>query len=100
MKLIINCIFITLLSVNLTHGTVSNTAEANSFFTKANTFFGKHVTSGKVNYKAIKGDPSSLNELVEMASTLSVIKSDKNTYQAFWINAYNITVIKLSLIHI
>lgn len=64
-----------------------------TFFTKADTFFGKHVTNGKVNYKAIKANPEGLNELVELAKEITVSKSDAKTYQAFWINGYNLSVI-------
>ena len=64
------------------------------FFSKADTFFSEYVKNGKVAYKTIKENPSSLNELVDLANSISVSKSDKNTYQAFWINGYNLSVIK------
>ena len=64
------------------------------FFSKADTFFAEYVKNGKVAYKTIKENPSSLNELVDLANSISVSKSDKNTYQAFWINGYNLSVIK------
>lgn len=65
-----------------------------SFFTKADQFFKTHVSNGKVNYKNIKKDPSSLDELLNMAATISVSTSNPKTYQAFYINAYNLAVIK------
>ncbi len=64
------------------------------FFSKADTFFSTYVKNGKVNYKAIKENPTSLNELIDLANRLSVSETDKNTYQAFWINGYNLSVIK------
>ncbi len=65
-----------------------------SFFTKADQFFKTHVSNGKVNYKNIKKDPSSLDELINMAADITVSTSDPKTYQAFYINAYNLAVIK------
>lgn len=68
--------------------------DTNNFFTKANTFFNTNVAGGKVAYKNITESPKELNDLVEQMKTIKVSKSDVATYQAFWINAYNISVIK------
>ena len=65
-----------------------------SFFTKADQFFKTHVSYGRVDYKNIKKDPSSLDELINMAAGITVSTSDPKTYQAFYINAYNLAVIK------
>lgn len=73
----------------------ANVAQSTTdFFAKADTFFTTYVTKGKVDYKAIKNNPTALNELVGIAEKISVPISEKNTYQAFWINAYNLSVIK------
>ena len=64
------------------------------FFSKADAFFGKYVQSGRVDYKSIKNNPALLNELVDMAKNISVSKDKASEYQAFWINGYNISVIK------
>lgn len=64
------------------------------FFTQTNSFLGKHVSKGMVDYESINKDLSELGELLEIASGISVSESDANNYKAFWINAYNITVIK------
>ena len=72
-------------------GFAQNTTE---FFTKADTFFKTYVSNGKVYYTKIKKDPASLNELLEMAATINVSKSQAKTYQAFYINAYNLAVIR------
>lgn len=64
------------------------------FFSKADDFFSTYVSNGRVAYKEIKANPSSLNELVAMAQEIRVSKSDAKTYQAFWINGYNLSVIK------
>ncbi|WP_435623557.1 DUF547 domain-containing protein [Flagellimonas sp.] len=64
------------------------------FFSKADTFFSTYVTNGRVAYKDIKANPSSLEELLKLAKDIRVSKSDAKTYQAFWINGYNLSVIK------
>lgn len=65
-----------------------------AFFKKADTFFSRHVSNGKVAYKAIHSSPDSLNELLEMAASIEIAVKDAALYQAFWINAYNLAVIK------
>ena len=66
----------------------------NTFFTKADAFFKANVTNGKVAYDNIHKDPTQLNELLKIAEGITVNKSDAKNYQAFWINAYNLSVIK------
>ncbi len=63
------------------------------FFSKSETFFKANVKNGKVDYKRIKDNPDSLNELLEMASVISVSKDAASEYQSFWINGYNLLVI-------
>jgi len=65
-----------------------------TFFSDANTFFKTYVSKGKVNYKAIKEDQRSLDALLALAQNITVSTNDAKTYQAFWINAYNLSVIK------
>ncbi|OBX26792.1 uncharacterized protein DUF547 [Gelidibacter algens] len=65
-----------------------------SFFEKTDSFLKANVADGKVDYDAIHSNPKSLNELMTLGEGISVSKDDKQTYQAFWINAYNLSVIK------
>lgn len=65
-----------------------------TFFKDSDAFFKAHVTNGRVNYKAIKKNPAQLNELLASTNSIAVDKSDANTYQAYWINIYNLSVIK------
>ncbi|PKV48160.1 uncharacterized protein DUF547 [Aquimarina sp. MAR_2010_214] len=65
-----------------------------AFFTKADDFFKTYVSNGRIHYKSIKKDPSSLEELLKIAANVKVTTSDVKTYQAFYINAYNLAVIK------
>ncbi len=58
-----------------------------SFFEKTDSFLKANVADGKVDYDAIHSNPKSLNELMTLGDGISVSKDDKQTYQAFWINA-------------
>ncbi|WP_303318244.1 DUF547 domain-containing protein [Flavivirga abyssicola] len=76
-------------------GSLSLSAQdLNTFFEKADSFFKAHVADGKVAYSKINSNKESLDEVLKLAETISVSKSDANNYQAFWINAYNLSVIK------
>lgn len=68
--------------------------EITDFFQKSDTFFKTHIVNGKVNYKTIKLNPKPLNELMAIAKTIEISIVNKNQYTAFWINAYNLAVIK------
>ena len=64
------------------------------FFEKVDSFFKEHVENGKVAYSKIHSNQEGLNELLSLAEGISVSKDNSKTYQAFWINAYNVLVIK------
>jgi hypothetical protein len=68
--------------------------DVNSFFEKTDSFLKLNVSDGKVDYDAIHSNPKQLNELMALAESISISNNDKNTYQAFWINSYNLSVIK------
>lgn len=68
--------------------------DMDAFFKNANGFFEENVMDGKVAYSQIHTNPEKLNELLTLAENISVSDADVNTYQAFWINAYNLAVIK------
>ena len=71
-----------------------NAQSLQDFFEASNEFFKTYVNDGRVNYKEIKKNPEVLNELVELSKGIVVTKDDESNYQAFWINGYNIQVIK------
>lgn len=83
--------YITFLWLMLPGLSVAQTAD---FFTKADAFFNAHVANGKVDYKGIAADATELDALLSLAADINVNPSEANTYQAFWINAYNLAVIK------
>ncbi|NQY28914.1 MAG: DUF547 domain-containing protein [Flavobacteriaceae bacterium] len=68
--------------------------DLSEFFEKTTVFLEENVLEGKVAYKKIKSSPEQLNELLVLASTIEVQKTNSNGYRAFWINAYNLTVIQ------
>lgn len=68
--------------------------DLNIFFDKTDNFLKSNVSDGKVDYKSIHSNPKELNDLMTLAENVKVSKDDKYNYQAFWINAYNLSVIK------
>lgn len=86
-KTIITIFFIT--TINQGFG-----QDISKFFNKADTFFMAHIKNGRVNYEDIKSNPEDLNELLDLAKDMLVSKNNPKKYQAFWINVYNLSVIK------
>ncbi|SFC84044.1 DUF547 domain-containing protein [Algibacter pectinivorans] len=68
--------------------------DLNSFFNKSDAFLKQYVSQGRVAYSKIHANQKELNDILKIAEGISVSKTDANSYQAFWINAYNLTVIK------
>ncbi len=64
------------------------------FFIKTDEFLKKHTQNSKVDYQNIKKDIHKLHEVLDIASKIDLTNQDKNTTKAFWINAYNLLVIK------
>lgn len=64
------------------------------FFAKADVFFKNYVEGGKVHYLEISKNPGLLNDLVDVGKNIRVSKKNAKEFQAFWINAYNVLVIK------
>ncbi len=86
MKFII--IYFSILLPFITHG--------QSFFDEADNFFSTYVKQGLVDYRSIKEEPASLHNLVRQIADLDL--SNKRVtpsfMKSFYINAYNILVIK------
>lgn len=68
--------------------------DLNTFLNEADVFFKTNVANGKVAYSEIHANQDELNSVLNLAEGISVSKNDANSYQAFWINAYNLSVIK------
>lgn len=67
---------------------------SDQFFDEADAFFDTYVSDGKVDYTAIHSSPEALKSVLDKAKSIRITPSEANTYQAFWINAYNLSVIK------
>lgn len=72
----------------------SQSQELESFFEQTDSFLKAYVQNGRVAYDKIKSSPSELENILALAKDIKVSESEPNTYQAFWINAYNLSVIK------
>lgn len=68
--------------------------DLNTFFSKTDAFLKGNVSNGRVAYSKIHANQEELNSVLKIAEGISVSKSDAKNYQAFWINAYNLSVIK------
>lgn len=65
-----------------------------TFFNEADAFLKEYVANGKVAYFKLDENPNKLNNVLKIAEEISVSQTDASNYQAFWINAYNLSVIK------
>ena len=68
--------------------------DLNTFFSKTDAFFKANVSNGKVDYSKTHVNQDELKSILKIAEGISVSKANANNYQAFWINAYNLSVIK------
>lgn len=84
---------LTLLLFSLALST-SKAQDLSTFFQESDRFFGQYVSNGLVDYKAIAQEPETLDALLKLAKNIDVSPSQKAKYQAFWINTYNLAVIK------
>ncbi len=64
------------------------------FYAQANTFFETYVFDERVDYAAIKAVPAQLDHLYNALGKMTPSLDDPLNYQAFYINAYNLAVIK------
>ncbi len=64
------------------------------FLAQADAFFSTYIKDGRVNYKAIVKNTTSLNNVLDLVKEIRMSKEDSAEYQAFWINGYNLLVIK------
>jgi len=73
---------------------IANSQGLSTFFSKTDAFLKKNVSNGKVDYQAIKNDSALLNDILEIASKIDLSKENTNASKAFWINVYNLSLIK------
>ena len=66
-----------------------------AFFEQTNRFFNTYVDeNGLVDYQKLNENPQDLLELSKIVDNVNVVSVDENTKKAFYINAYNLSVIK------
>ncbi len=66
----------------------------NDFFIKSDQFFKSYVIADKVDYKSLKSNAKPLDDLLLIASDVSLNNESQNNFKAFWVNIYNLIVIK------
>jgi hypothetical protein len=65
-----------------------------TFFKEADAFFEKYVMDGKVDYKSLKNNMTSLDALYTQVNEMNLSGVDDNVRKAFYLNAYNVAVIR------
>lgn len=85
-------ITLTLITIVIVQSTFAQSTK--EFFALSDSFFKTYVSNGRVNYGAIKKSPAKLDKLVAMAADIKVTTKTPKTFQSFYINAYNLSVIK------
>lgn len=69
------------------------------FFDLADDFFGTYTINGLVKYAEIEQNPKLLKDLLNEVKKAKVSPQDEAEFKAFWINAYNIAVIREIINH-
>lgn len=70
------------------------TTDTTSIFHKFNEFLLQEVVFGLIDYEGLKQSPDQLNELVYKISTYDLGNTSQDHKTAFYVNSYNILVIK------
>lgn len=65
-----------------------------SFFDKSDAFFNIYVKNNKVDYEPLIKNDIKLDEILKIAQNIDLSNENNAIVKAFWINAYNLTVIK------
>ena len=73
--------------------------DLNTLLNNADAFFQKNVNNGLIDYRGIQSDPSDLNALVKQVAELDGSNLSAQERKAFYINAYNISVINGIIAH-
>lgn len=64
------------------------------FTDRADAFLASYVEEGNVAYRIIKDDMVEINALYELIGTVDISQADDTERKAFYINAYNLIVIR------
>jgi len=74
--------------------TVAFAQNNGSFYSEVNGFFNTYVKNGKVDYRSILENRTELDKILTLSKEIRVSQEGADEYQAFWINGYNLLVIK------
>ncbi len=69
-------------------------AQNAGFFERTDAFLKEYVKKGRVDYVALKGNSESLDSLITQVGEMKVERASSAYQQAFYINAYNLLIIK------
>lgn len=64
------------------------------FFAKTDKFFNTFVIKDNVDYDLLKSNPEQLDNVLNIAADVDLGNVSLNNYKAFWVNCYNLLVIK------
>ena len=64
------------------------------FFEKADAFFKSRMVNNRINYSLLRNNRSGLDSLIRDVERINVLDLDKDERKAFYVNAYNLLVIK------
>lgn len=70
-----------------------------SFTNHVDQFFKSHVSNGNIDYTTIHNNPSTLNIIVDKIAGKDISTFTRNEQLAFYINAYNVLVVKNVIDH-
>ncbi len=91
MKLLFKSFLILAITINQA---LSEHQSVSVFNQSADNFLKKHVTAGKIDYKNLKTNFNEINQLYQSLAKVKIGGLAKDEIQAFYINAYNIIVIR------
>ena len=81
-----------LIAAILPFGMATQAQSLNAFMDETDAFLKAQVVSGKVNYKGLSQNNAALKSLVRQIAKMKVNTLSANEKKAFYINAYNISV--------
>lgn len=76
-----------------TSGIAFGQTGTSTFFKESDAFFAKYVMDGRVDYKSLKSNMTSIDGLYAQVNKMNLTGVDENVKKAFYLNAYNIVVI-------
>ena len=86
------------------NGRIKNTVayevrQQDNFYTSVTSLLQKYVKDGQVNYKALQKDVPKLEQLAKQIATYDLSKASGAEKKAFYINAYNVLVLRQVMEH-